>query len=164
MLLILRLRGHVHARLGRDRILRLPEARHSLLLSVEIHTGLAVEGVRTAAGNGLLVAGEGEHGQWDGNRHVDADLTGFDLLLEASSGCAGASEDCCAVPVLVVVDELDSFVQGRYVETYKHRTEDFLAVAGHFRLDVGDDGGSDPVPLGYFCGFWPLPSRAIVAP
>ena len=54
---------HVHRRLGRNSILAPPQTGHSLLLRVELQTGLAVECVGTAARNRLLVTSEGEHGE-----------------------------------------------------------------------------------------------------
>jgi hypothetical protein len=59
----LAVRRHIHRRLRRNRILAPPQTRHRLLLRVELQTRLAVESVRTAARNRLLVASEGEHGE-----------------------------------------------------------------------------------------------------
>ena len=140
---LLLVRGHDDVRLGANSVIRLPEAGDSLLLSVELHTGLAVESVGSATGDGLLVAGEGEHGKGDGNRDVDSNLTGLDLLLEASRGCAGACEDGGAVAVFVCVDEGDGVVEGGDVEADEDGTEDFLLVAGHLGGHVCDDSGAD---------------------
>lgn len=140
---LLLVRGHDDIGLGADSIVRLPEASHSLLLGVELHTGLAVEGVGSATSNGLLVASEGEHGKGDGDGNVDSNLAGLDLLLEASRGCAGACEDGGAVAVFVGVDEGDGVVEGGDVEADEDGAEDFLLVAGHLGGYVCDDGGAD---------------------
>jgi len=105
-----RVRRHNNASLSADRVLRLPQASHGLLLGIELQAGLAVESVGTAAGDTLLVTGEGEHGQWDRDGHVDAQLAGFDVLLEARGGGAGAGEDGGAVAVLVGIDQVDGVV------------------------------------------------------
>jgi hypothetical protein len=52
------MRGHNDIRLRVDRILASPQTRYRLLLSVELQTGLAVECVRAASRNTLLVARE----------------------------------------------------------------------------------------------------------
>lgn len=66
------MRRHVDLCLGGDRILSIPVARDGLVLSVEVDAGLAVEGVCTATSDRLLVTGEGEHGQGDGDGPVKA--------------------------------------------------------------------------------------------
>jgi hypothetical protein len=136
-------RGHDNIRLRADSILRLPEAGHSLLLGVELHTRLAVESVGSAASHGLLVAGEREHGKGDGNGNVDSDLTGLDLLLEASRGCAGACEDRGTVAVFICVDEGDGVVESGDVEADEDGAKDFFLVAGHLGGYVCDDSGAD---------------------
>lgn len=136
-------RRHNNIRLRANSILRLPEASHSLLLSVELHTRLAVESVGSATSDGLLVAGEREHGKGDGDGDVDSNLAGLDLLLEACRGCTGAREDGGAVAVFVCVDEGDGVVEGGDVEADEDGAEDLLLVAGHFGGDVCDDGGAD---------------------
>lgn len=72
--------------LGSNSILTPPQTRHRLCLSKERKTRFAVEGTGTASSYRLLVAGEGEHGKRYGDGNVDADLTGFDVALEAG-GC-----------------------------------------------------------------------------
>jgi len=153
-------RRHIHRRLRRNRILGPPQTRHRLLLRVELDTRLAVEGVGAAAGDRLLVAGEGEHGQlrnvnveaacgpkkttyWDGNRDVDANLTGLNLLLEASSSGARAGEDGSTVAILVGIDHVDGLVDSLNVQANEDRTEDLFGVALHVRLDVGNNGGTN---------------------
>jgi len=140
---ILLVRGHDDIRLSADSIVRLPEASDSLLLGVELHTGLAVESVGSATSDGLLVAGEREHGEGDRDGNVDSNLAGLDLLLEAGRRCAGACEDGGAVAVFVGVDEGDGVVEGGDVEADEDRAEDFLFVAGHLGGYVCDDGGAD---------------------
>jgi hypothetical protein len=134
---------HNNIRLRANSILRLPEARHSLLLSVELHTRLAVESVGSATCDGLLVSGEREHGKRHGDGDVDSNLAGLDLLLEACGGCAGACEDCGAVAVFVCVDEGDGIVEGGDGEADEDWAEDFLFVAGHLGGYVCDDCGAD---------------------
>ena len=137
--------------LGAHGILPAPQTRDRLLLRVELQARLAVEGVGAAAGDALLVAREGEHGERDRDGHVDADLAGFDVLLEARCGRAGAGEDRGAVAVLVGVDEVDGVFERVDVDADEHRAEDLFAVAAHFRGDVGDDRGAD---LGEIVSTW----------
>lgn len=126
----------------------LPQRRHCLELRVKVDAGSAVEGVGTASGNRLLVAGEGEHGQRHGDGHVDAHLTGLDVLAERLGSGARLCEDGNAVAVLVLVDELNGVVDSLDIEAHQHGAEDLLLVAGHVGSDVGDDGGSDEVAVG----------------
>lgn len=90
--------------LGANRILGLPQACDRLLLREELQPRLAVERVRPTTGDTLFVTREREHGQRDGDGDVDADLAGFDVLLEARGRGARAREDGRAVAVLVLVD------------------------------------------------------------
>ncbi len=129
---------HIHARLGSNSILTPPQARHRLRLSVERQCRFAIERIDPAAGYALLIPGERMRGKRHGYRHVDANLAGLDLALETACGGAAAREDCDAVAVLVVVDQLDGFVDGVDVQTHEDGTEDLFFVAPHVRLDVGD--------------------------
>jgi hypothetical protein len=137
------IRRHVNLRLRTNRILALPEASHSLLLRIELHARLSIESIRTPASHRLLVAGEREHGQGDRDRDVDSDLSGFDFLLEAGGGRAGAGEDGGAVAVFVCVDEGDCVVERGDVEADEDGAEDLFFVAGHFGGDVCDYCGAD---------------------
>lgn len=74
------------------------------------------------------------------NGHVDANLTGLNLTLEAASGRTRASEDGGTVTVLVGIDHVNGFVDGLDVQADKDRAKNLLSVALHMRLDVGDDG------------------------
>jgi len=84
-----------HNTLGlcRNSILAPPQTRDCLCLSEEGKTRLSVESACTASSYGLLVAGEGEHGERDGDGYVDADLAGFDVALEAGGCGARVCED-----------------------------------------------------------------------
>lgn len=140
---LLRVRRHDNASLSANGILCPPQASHGLLLSIELQTGLAVEGVSTATGDTLLVTGEGEHGQWHGDGDVDAQLAGLDVLLEARGGGAGAGEDGGAVAVFVGVDHVDGVVEGFDVKADQDGSEDLFLVALHVGGNVGDDSGAD---------------------
>jgi hypothetical protein len=152
--------GHDGASLGRRRILTSPEARHRFLLSVEHESRLAVEGIGTATGHGLLISSEGEHRElsflsvtivaqqchgtyWDGNGHIDADLASLNLALELARRGTGPSENGRSVAVLVLVDELNRLIYRLNVQTDENRPENFLRVALHVGLHIGDDGGAD---------------------
>ena len=139
---------HNHMSLGANRILRLPQASHGLLLRVELQPRLSVEGVGATTSNTLLVTGEREHGQRDGDGHVNANLAGFDVLLEPRGRGARAGEDGGAVAVFVGVDQVDGVVERVHVQADEDRAEDFFPVAAHFGGDVGDDSranlGSSP--------------------
>lgn len=140
---VLRLSRHINLRPCGNSILTLPEARDSLLLRIEVQARLAVESVRTTARHRLLITREAEHGQWDRDGNVDADLTGLDLFLELAGGGARRGEDGGAVTVLVLVDELDCFVQAVDVQADEDRAEDLFAVATHVFCHVGDDSWAD---------------------
>lgn len=75
--------------------------------------------------------------------HVDTELAGFELALEAGGGGAGGGEDCGAVAVFVGVNEGDGVVEGGDFETDEDRAEDFLTVTSHVWLDASDDGRAD---------------------
>lgn len=87
-----------------------------------------------------------------GNGDVDTNLAGLDLALELPCRRPGACEDGCAVTVLIRVDHLDSLIDGLNVQADKYRAEDLLGVALHVRLDVRNDGGTDPVTVGVLAG------------
>ncbi len=95
------------------------------------------------ASNRLLVPREREHGQRNRYRHVDADLAGLDIALEARGGAAIAREDGDAVAVFVGVDELHGVVDGGDVNADEDGAEDFFGVAAHVGFDVCDYGGAD---------------------
>ena len=98
------MRRHRHIRLQCHRILTPPQTRNSLPLRIEPQSILPVKVTYTTTRNTLLVACKTEHGQWDRDGHVDSDLAGFDVALEAAGGGAGSGEDCGAVAVFVGVD------------------------------------------------------------
>ena len=125
----LRLRRHIHLCPRTNRILALPKTRDSLLLRIKLQPGLAIKRIRAATGHTLLIAGEAEHGQRDGDGDVDADLAGLELLLEAGGRRAGGGEDGDAVAVFVGVDQVDGFVEGVDVEADEDGAEDFFLVA-----------------------------------
>jgi hypothetical protein len=83
--------------LGSNSIFTPPQTRHRLCLSKEGKTGFAVESACTASSYRLLVAGKGEHGERNGDGDVDADLTGFDVALEAGGCGARVCEDSDAL-------------------------------------------------------------------
>lgn len=60
--------GHDNIGLGVDGILASPQAGDGLLLSVEVQARLAIESAGTTTSDTLLVSGEGEHGERNGNR------------------------------------------------------------------------------------------------
>jgi len=137
------MRRHNDTPLRPQRILAPPQTRDRLGLRIEIQAGLPIKRIGATPGNALLVAGEAEHGQGDGDGHVDADLAGLDVLLEVGGRRAGAGEDGDAVAVLVGVDERDGVVDRVDVQAYEHRTEDLFRVAFHVRLHVRDDCWGD---------------------
>lgn len=158
---------HLHTRLGRQNILALPKTRHRLRLRIKPNTRFPIKRIRPSARHTLLIAREAEHGQWNRDGDIDADLAGFDVLLEARGGAAGAGEDGDTVAVFVCVDEGDGFVDGGDVDADEDRAEDFLRVASHVGFYVGDDGGADLYSRSVKCGMlrsfnerdlWCLPS------
>ncbi len=65
------------------------------------------------------------------------------MLCEEGGGGTGVGEYGDAVAVFVGVDKGDCGGEGWDGEDYKDGAEDFFRVAGHVRLYVGDDGGTD---------------------
>ena len=131
--------GHDDASLRLDSVLRSPEARHGLLLGIKVQTGLTIEGVGTTTGNTLLITGEGEHGQWHWDGHIDTNLTGLEILLESGRSGARSSEDGGTIAILVGVDQVDGVVKSLHLQTDEYRTEDLFLVASHVWLDTCDD-------------------------
>ena len=78
---------------------------------------------------------------WDWN--INTNLTGLNVLGEARCGWAGAGEDRGTVAVFVLVDHVDSIVNGWDVQADKDWSEDLLLVALHVWLDVANDGWAD---------------------
>ena len=60
--------GHDNIGLGVDSILASPQAGDGLLLSVEVQARLAIESAGATTSDTLLVSGEGEHGEGNGDR------------------------------------------------------------------------------------------------
>jgi hypothetical protein len=108
---------HSNILLGRHRILRPPVARNCFLLSVELKSRFPVKGVRSSASNALLVTGEAEHRQWDGDGNVDSNLACFDILLESSSCASGLREACGSISILIGVDQINRSIEGGYIQT-----------------------------------------------
>ncbi|CRK40953.1 hypothetical protein BN1723_015814 [Verticillium longisporum] len=144
----LRLRRHGNVRLLRHGVGALPQGRDRLLLGVKVDAGPSVKGAGAAAGDALLVAGEGEHGQGHGDGDIDADLAGLNVAAERLGRGAGAREDGRAVAVFVLVDELNGVIESLDVEAHEDGAENLLGVALHLGRHVGDDGGGDPVAVG----------------
>lgn len=75
--------------------------------------------------------------------HVDTNLTGFDIFLEAGGGATGASEYRDAVAVFVGVNKGDGVVQGGNREADEDGAEDFFRIAFHVRFNIGDYSWAD---------------------
>lgn len=114
----LTMRRHIDLRLGTDSIFTPPKTSNSLRLRVEINASLPVKGVGTTTRNTLLVTREAEHGQRNGDGHINTNLPGLDFALEAAGCGPGAREDGRAVAVFVCVDQTDCFVEGGDVEAH----------------------------------------------
>lgn len=134
---------HSNIALGANHILGLPQTRHGLPLRVEPQTVLSIEVTCPSSSNRLLVSSEGEHRQRHRNRHVNTQLAGLHLLLEARRGRAGSCEDSCTVTVGVVVDQLDRFVDGLDVHTNDDGAKDLFRVAFHVGFHVCYHGGTN---------------------
>lgn len=161
------MRWHVDRGLGSYGILTPPQACHCLDLGVEVEARLSVKGRRSSAGNTLLVASEREHGQWYWDRtvwkrqcpsrdngvhhvvdlHVDSNLTGFNVALEASSSRARGCKDGNTVSVFVRVDEVDRFFECINVEADQDGAEDLLLVARHVLCYIGNESWPDLSPV-----------------
>ena len=70
---------------------------------------------------------------------VNANLAGLDLTLEASGGGTRTGKYSSAVSIFVLVDELNSIVDGLNVEANEDGPEDLLSVASHMWFYVGND-------------------------
>ncbi len=124
-------------------VLELPRGRDGLDLSVEVDTLLAVEVLGTT--ERATRAGEGEHGEGDGDGEVDTNLAGINLVLELAGGSTRASEDGSTVAPRIGVGHGNGIIEGLGLEADEDRSEDLLLVASHVGLDVGDNGGVNPV-------------------
>ena len=71
-------------------------------------SALAVE--VSSAPHASLVSSEGEHGERDGDRKVDANLACLNFSLELASSVAVLCEDCSTIAPSVFVDERMAFV------------------------------------------------------
>ena len=125
--------------------LLLPACRDGLPLSVELHCALSVE-VRCAP-HAVLVSSEGEHGERDGDRKVDANLACLNFSLELASSVAVLCEDCSTIAPSVFVDEIDGAL--KRVSTYDlhNRAEDLLIVAVDASAHVVDNGRSNEITI-----------------
>lgn len=126
-----------------DSVLCPPETGNGLPLGVESETVLAVEVRGAGAGDALLVAREAEHGQGYGDGHINANLTGFEVLLEQRRRGARLCEDGRTIAVGISIDQVDSFFRGLDVQAHQHWSEDFFRVAFHVGFDISDDCWAD---------------------
>ena len=115
-----------------------------LELCVEVNAGLAVE-VVAGADVGGLVTGEGEHGEWDRDGDVDADLAGLDLVREATGGGAVGGEAGGTVTPGVGVDQVNCLVKGLDFHSDQNGAKDLLLVASHVGLGASNDSWADKV-------------------
>jgi hypothetical protein len=125
--------------------LGLPAGSDGLPLSVKGYCTLTVE--VSSAPHGVLVTSEGEHGKWNWDGQVDADLTSLDFVLELASSVAILGEDGCTVTPGVGINEVNSFLSGVNANDIHNGAEDLLIVASHTNLAVINDGGTNPVAL-----------------
>ena len=130
-------------RLGRYSIRAPPQTRHRFGLGIKVQAALPVKIARSSSCYTSLIPREGEHGEWDWNGNVDAHLPGLDVLLEAGGGAAAPGEDGNTVAVLIRVDQLGGFVNGRNVHADEDGTEYLLGIAFHMWFYVGNDGRAD---------------------
>lgn len=63
-------------------ILSAPKASDRFLLGVEHQSRLSIKCACTPSCDALLIPREGEHGKWDREWDIDADLSSFDIFLE----------------------------------------------------------------------------------
>ena len=77
------------------------------------------------------------------NRHIDPHLPSLNVLLKMRCRAARAGEDSDAVTVLVRINEVDGGIEAGGFEGYEDGAEDFLSVAFHVGLDVGDESRAD---------------------
>src|SRR3989344_1689665 len=122
-----------------------PALGDRLGLGVEGHHLLAVRAQVAELGGART--GEGEQRDRYRDRHVDAHLANVDFLLEVTGRRAGAGEQGGTVAIRVGVDDLDRLAQAGGLHDAQHRAEDFFAVHGHLRSDVGEDGRADEVAV-----------------
>lgn len=136
---------HRHCRL-RMRNITLPPVRDDRFnIREEIQALLPAEVVgaqKTAA-----TSGERKHGEWHRDRHVYTYLSDVNFRDEFPCRRAVSCKDGRAVTVGIVVDGLNSFVEGVNEEANQYGTEDFFLVAFHGRGDAGKYGRADEVAL-----------------
>jgi len=113
-------------------------------LGVEVDATPSVE--RNIPKRTSLVPTPREHGQGHGNRNVNSDLAHVNLPLVFPSGGTRLSEDGGSVTVLVLVDDLESFIKSLGVHDDEDGSKDLFLVA--FHRGVGfDDGRSNEVSV-----------------
>ena len=91
-----------------------------------------------------LVPAPAEHGEWDGDGYVDADLTRLDRPLKHPGRGTRVGKDRGTVAVQVSVDQLDSFFERLGVEDREDGSKDFGPVCARARRVRN---GSAPTPL-----------------
>lgn len=132
------LRWHGDVCSGVGRITSTPQAGDSLLLCVELEARPAVECVGTPSSDRFLVSCEAEH--WKGNwkRDIDPHLARLNLLLESARCSARRCEYGHTIAIFIPIDQINSVVQCRAVETHKHWSKYLLLVACHFWRHICD--------------------------
>ena len=118
--------------------------RTHLILSIEVDATPPIE--RNIAKCARLVPTPRKHRQRHGNRNINSDLSHVDLPLVLPSSSPRLGEDCGSVTILVLVDNLESFVESLGIEDNKDGSENLFVVALHCCVGF-DDGRSDEVPV-----------------
>ena len=77
-----------------------PVGSDGLDLSIELNSLLAIK-VQVPTDGGPA-SSEGEHGQWDGNRYIDANLSDIHFVLELSSGGTRLCEHGTSITVWIL--------------------------------------------------------------
>lgn len=115
-----------------------------LILSVEIDATPSIE--RNICKQTGLIPAPREHRQWHGDRNVNSNLSHINLPLVFPGSSTGLGEDGGSVPILVLVDDLESLVESLGVEDDEDGSEDLFVITLHCGIGF-DDGRSDEVSV-----------------
>lgn len=76
-----------------------------------------------------LIPTPAEHGQWNGNWNINANLTDFNLALKLPSCCAWLRENGCSIAIPIAIDNAYSVVKSVGINNAKNRSKYFFSVA-----------------------------------
>mmetsp|Transcript_21072 Transcript_21072/g.35935 ORF Transcript_21072/g.35935 Transcript_21072/m.35935 type:complete len:221 (+) Transcript_21072:642-1304(+) len=122
-----------------------PVGSDCLDLSVKLDSLLSVE--VNISSDGSSVPRKGEHGQRDGDRHIDSHLSHINLVLEFACRCTILGENGTSVPVRILLDHIHGLLECFGLQAYQHRTKYLGSVGNVVGCDIGQNRRTNKIAV-----------------